>query len=168
MRELQHAVRRLRKSPTFAIAAILTMTIAIGATASVFRLVDGVLLRSFPYRELDRVLTIGKDRPQFLHVGHGDAVASAPNYLDWRMQSRTFTSLAAARDRAFTVTGTHKAERVEGLAVTPNYFPVLGITPVLGRPVASDSAGPAEVVISYGYWQRRFGGTSGTRLSLLL
>ena len=159
MRELQHAVRRLRESPMFAIAAILTMTIAIGATASVFGLVDGVLLRSFPYRELDRVLTVGKDRPQSLHLGVGDAVVSAPNYLDWRTQNRAFASLAAAKGKTFTVTGTHEAELVEGLVVTPTYFPVLGITPVLGRPFDPDSAGPAEVMISYGYWQRQFGGT---------
>ena len=158
MRELQHAVRRLRESPMFTIAAILTMAIAIGATASVFGLVDGVLLKAFPYRAPDRVLTIGKNRPRTRALGLG-GVASAANYLDWRAQSRAFTSLAAAKDAAFTVTGTHEAERVSGLVVTPNYFPALGITPVLGRPFAPDSAGPAEVVISYGYWQGRFGGT---------
>ncbi len=157
MREIRQALRRLLNTPGFTIAAILTLTIAIGATASVFSVVDGVLLKAFPYRDLDRVLTIGQTSPQIRHLGL-DAVVSASDYLEWAAQNRSFISLAASTDREFTVTRTHEAERVTGLVVTPSYFPVLGITPALGRSLAQDSAGPAEVMISYGYWQERFGG----------
>jgi len=84
---------------------------------------------------------------------------SVPDYLDVRAQSHVFTELAAA-DGEYdeTVTGQQGPERVRGNAVTPSYFSVLGFTPVLGRGLSADSAGPDEVVIGYGYWQRRFGG----------
>ena len=79
------------------------------------------------------------------------------DFLDWRAQNVGFVALAAAQFDVVTVTGTQEPERVVRGTVTPSYFPVLGMTPVLGRSLAPDSAGPAEVVISYGYWQRRFG-----------
>jgi putative ABC transport system permease protein len=132
------------------------MAIAIGATASVFGLVDGVLLKAFPYREASRVLTIWERNPA-MHVPKG--VVSAPDYLDIRAQSHAFSDLAASGgEYDETVTGQQAPERVRGLEVTPSYFSVLGLTPVLGRGLSADSAGPDEVVIGYGYWQRRFGG----------
>jgi putative ABC transport system permease protein len=156
VRELQYAVRRLLGSPGFTIAAVLTLAIAIGATASVFSVVDGVLLKAFPYRDPDRVLTIWESN---VGMNVPRAGVSAADYLDLRAQDSAFTALAAASERQFTVTGQHEPERVTGFAVTPNYFPVLGITPVLGRPLSPDSGGPAEVLIGYGFWQRRFGGS---------
>jgi putative ABC transport system permease protein len=153
MRELQYAFRRLRGSSMFTIAATLTM--AISATGSVFGVVDGVLLKAFPYRDPDRVLTLWESSPQRqlpqITVSHA-------NYLDWRAQNTVFTTLAAASVAQFTLTGRQEAERIVGAQVTPSYFSVLGITPVLGRGLAPDSGGPAEVVIGYGFWQRRFGG----------
>jgi putative ABC transport system permease protein len=84
---------------------------------------------------------------------------SLPDYLDVRAQSHVFTELAAADGEwEETVTGQQAPELVRGQAVTPSYFSVLGLTPVLGRGLSQDSGGPDEVVIGYGYWQRRFGG----------
>src|SRR5579862_1128886 len=162
MREFRYVLRRLLGSPAFTIAATLTLAIAIGATASVFGVVDGVLLKTFPYRDPDRVLWIASSNPT-----HGIPVStsSAPNFLDYRAQNTTFTALAATTIRAMTATGKGEPERLRGLAVTPSYFPVLGATPILGRGLAPDSGGPAEVVISYGYAQR-FGGTVGSTLTL--
>jgi putative ABC transport system permease protein len=132
------------------------MAIAIGATASVFGLVDGVLLKAFPYRDANRVLTIWERNPA-MHIPK--QTVSLPDYLDIRAQSHVFTELAAAEGEwEETVTGQQAPERVRGQAVTPSYFSVLGFTPVLGRGLSADSAGPDEVVIGYGYWQRRFGG----------
>jgi predicted permease len=151
--DVRYAYRRLRGSPMFTIAATFTLAIAIGATASVFGLVDGVLLKAFPYRDPSRVLAISES-------GRGWQAPQAPvspaNYLDWCAQNRVFTTLAAVDYQEFTVTGAQEPERVAGAVVTPSYFPVLGITPALGRGLASDSGGPAEVVIGHGYWQRRF------------
>jgi len=158
IRETQYALRRLLGSPMFTIAATLTLAIAIGATASVFGVVDGVLLKAFPYRDPDRVLTIWESSPE---RHQPQSRMSSANYLDFREQNTAFTTLAASTpEMQYTVTGAHEAERVSGLPVTVNYFAVLGITPVLGRPLALDSSGPPEVLISYGYWQRRFGGAA--------
>ena len=158
-RDVLLAVRRLWGSPVFAIAATATLAIAIGATASVFALVDGVLLRGFPYRTPDQILTIWESNPE--HHLPQSTVATG-TYLDWAAQSTAFSKVAAATLdlMQFTVTGAHDAERVHAQAVTPSYFDVLGITPVIGRTLTPDSSTPpTEVMLSYGYWQRRFGGT---------
>lgn len=156
IREVLYALRRLRGSPVFTIAATLTLATAIGATASVFGLVDGVLLKAFPFRDPDRVLIVFESNP----VMHLPRFGMAPlNYLDFRAQNTSVTALTAWESGQSTVTGTGEPERVDARAVTPSYFAVFGITPVLGRGLAPDSAGPAEVVIGYGYWQRHFGGT---------
>jgi len=142
----------------FTIAATLTLAIAIGATASVFGVVDGVLLKAFPYREPDRVLTLWESNPD---ARLPQALVAPATYFDWRAQNHSFAALAATVVdlMQFTVTRPHDAERVRGLAVTPNYFSALGITPVLGGTLTSeDGAPPSEVLISYGYWQRRFAG----------
>ncbi len=157
VRELRYALRRLRGSPGFTIAATITMAVAIGATASVFGLVDGVLLKAFPYRDPDRVFTLWSSNPR---VNLPKFTVSAPDYLDWRAQNTTFSGLAAAMYAAGTVTGKQEPEHVPGLAVTPNYFPVMGLTPIVGRGLSPDSGGPAEVVIGNGLSQRRFGGAS--------
>ncbi|MGH2882182.1 MAG: ABC transporter permease, partial [Solirubrobacteraceae bacterium] len=156
LREWQYAVRRLRGSPMFTIAASVTLAIAIGATASVFGLVDGVLLKAFPFRDPGRVLTLwssnpGEHLPQW--------TVDPPDYLDWRSQNRSFTELAALESKPFTITGRNGADRVGGAAATPNFFSVLGITPRLGRVLAVDSGGPAEVALSYGYWEQHYGGS---------
>ncbi len=157
VRELRYAFRRLRGSPGFTIAATLTLAIAIGATASVFSVVDGVLLKAFPFRDPDRAALILESNASLHLPQYGVTPA---DFLDWREQSRGFAMLAAAQFSAVTITGTQEPERVVAAAVTPSYFPVLGLTPLLGRSLASDSGGPAEVVISYGYWQRRYGGAA--------
>lgn len=147
------AVRRLRSSPGFTGAAVLTLAIGIAATASIFAVVDGVLIKPLPYRDADHVLAIWEVTP------HGaDLPVSPPNFLDWRGQATSFAALAAMNDVQYTVTGTSEAERVNGLAVTPSYFRAVGLAPVVGRSLAIDSSGPPEVVIGYGVWQRRFGG----------
>ena len=155
--DLWYAVRRLWGSPGFTVAATVTLTIAIGATASVFGIVDGVLLKPLPFRDLDRVLVIWEANPS-LHLLQFPV--SPADYLDWRAQNRSFVALAAmGYGGRFTVSGAGEPENLGGAEVTPNYFSVLGVTPVVGRFLSADSGGPTEIVISYRYWQRRFGGT---------
>lgn len=168
-REVQYALRRLRGSPAFTIAATLTLAIAIGATASVFSVVDGALLKAFPYHEPDRVRVLWESNER-RHMPRA-SVATA-NYFDWHARSHAFSSIAVAccgTALRLTVAGEQNAEEIIGLAVTPNYFSVIGVKPILGRTLAPDTSGPAEVVIGYGYWQRRFGGSPaaiGTTLTL--
>jgi putative ABC transport system permease protein len=154
MRELRYALRRLGRTPGFAVAVVLTLAIAIGSTSAVFGVVDGVLLKAFPYRDADRVLTLWESSPERQLPQF--AVAPA-NFFDWQSQNKTFVSLACIRYIEGTVTGEGEPEHIIGFAATPSYFPTVGITPVLGRPLSSDSSGPPEVVLGYDYWARRFG-----------
>ena len=156
MREFAYAIRRLRGSPMFTIAAAATLALAIGATASVFGLVEGVLLKAFPYRDPARVLTIWTSNAAM----HLPKVLVAPaDFVEYRAQHRAFADLAASWPDWGTVTGQQEPERVAITAVTPNYFSVLGITPALGRGLATDSSGPREALVSYDYWRTKFGGT---------
>lgn len=165
---MRYAFRRLRATPLFTIAATITLAIAIGATASVFGVVDGVLLKAFPYRNPERVMTLWESSPP---QHQPRATVAAATYFAWAAESRRFSAMAATccDELWFTVTRPDGAERVNSLAVTANYFQVLGITPIVGRPLAPDTSGPNEVVLSYGYWQRRYGGDRsvvGQRLTL--
>jgi putative ABC transport system permease protein len=153
--EFGYAIRRLRNSPLFTVAAALTLSLAIGATASVFGLVEGVLLKALPYREPARVLTIW-ERNLVMHIPK--SFVDASDFVEFRAQSTAFAEFAAGVPDQVTVTGQQEPERVPTMAVTPSYFSVLGINPVLGRPLAIDSSGPPEAVIAYDYWQRQFGG----------
>jgi putative ABC transport system permease protein len=155
LRELQYALRRLRNTPGFTIAATLTLAIAIGATASVFSVVDGVLLKSTGIRDPRRLLVVSQTNSK-RHISQWPT--SPANYLDWQAQSTVFSGLAASELAYVTVTGTQEPERVRDLIVTTNWFSALGLSPALGRTFTSDSSGPAEALISYGYWQRKFGG----------
>jgi len=152
-----YALRRLKGSPGFAIGATLTMAIAIGATASVFSVVDGVLLKAFPFRSPDRVLAIYESNPG---MGLPRFSVSPADYVDYRTQNTVFSQLGAYYQDNYTVTGQHEPERVSAALATPNMFDVLGVTPALGRVLDRDSTGPAEVVLGYGYWQRHYGGAS--------
>jgi len=166
IQEIQRSVRRLRASPGFTTAATLTLAIAIGGTASMFGVVDGVLLKPLPFRAPNGLMTLWENNPEGhnLHVG-----VSPANFLDWRALNHTFAALAALEPLPFTVTEPNESERLIGSAVTPNFFSVLGVRMALGRPLSQDSGGSAEVVISNAYWQRRFGGAPaalGRRLTL--
>ena len=160
------AGRRLGNTPSFTIATVLTVGVAIGAAASVYGLVDGVLLDPFPFRDPGRVVSVVATNVS-QHILRSPA--SPLTYVDSRDQSTAFEELAAADFKDMAVTGGQESERLHGLAVTPNYFPALGVAAAAGRFLASDSAGPAEVVISDEYWQRQFGGSPaalGQKLTL--
>jgi len=155
IRDVKHAGRSLRRTPSFTFAVTAMLALTIGATASVFGVVDAVLLKAFPFRDVDRTLLIMESNSRL----HLPKFAVPPTtFLDWRAQSRSFSALAASRGGFATVIGSQEPERVIALKVTPSYFAALGITPVLGRSLSVDSSGPAEVVISYAYWKTRLGG----------
>jgi putative ABC transport system permease protein len=151
------AFHRLRRTPMFTATAVLTLAVAIGATASVFGVVNAVLLKALPLRSPDRVMVIVQNNPA---RGLLNFSMSPLDFTDYSAQNRVFAAFAAARPRTSIITGSEEPERVAGYAVTSSYFAALGITPVLGRPLAQDSADAGEVVIGYGLWKRRFGGAS--------
>jgi putative ABC transport system permease protein len=152
LQDVRFAVRVLVKAPGFAAVAIVTLAIGIGASTAIFSVVNGVLLHPLAYGDSDRLVTI-------LHNG-SDPVAVA-NYLDWRDQSRSFTAMGAADYWSANLTGVDSPEHILGLKVTQNLMPMLGVQPLMGRLFAKGEDEPGaehEVILSYGLWQRRFGG----------
>jgi putative ABC transport system permease protein len=166
LQDVCYAVRQLRRSPAFTIAAVACLALGIGANTAIFSAVNGVLLRPLPFPEPDRLITIWGFHPSI-----GRETASLPDFLDWRQQARSFTGMAAWANSQFTVTGEGEPQVVRAALVTPNYFRVLGTPVPVGRDFRDEEEhGTARVaVLSEGYWRREFGGRRdvvGRRITL--
>jgi putative ABC transport system permease protein len=151
----------LRKHSGFTLATVITLTLGIGANASIFSVANTVLLRSLPYRQPDELVMVWETAPK-LGFPHND-VAPA-NFIDWREQNKAFANIAAFGGDSLSLTGRGDPERIEGQRVSASLFSVLGVAPAIGRTFAveEDTEGAANViVISHGLWQRRFGGDPG-------
>ena len=133
----------------------------IGASTAIFSAVDGVLLKSLPYRDPGNLVQVWESSPP---RNFSNFPVTPSNLADWRAQARSFSGLAASRPRrAILTAGTGEPERVPGVAVSTNYFQVLGLSAHIGRTFApADSLPAAErpVVLAYGFWVRRFGADS--------
>ena len=154
--ELWQALRGLRAHLPFAAAAVLITTLAIGANTAVFSLVNAVLVSPLPFPDSSRLVEVNGRRPDV----DRDPL-SLPDYLDLRDGNRTFEHLAAAFQWSANVTG-GEAERLQGMRATANLFTLLGTPAVIGRTLLPDDergAGLRVVVLSYGLWKRRFGGS---------
>ena len=155
LHDLRYAARMLAKSPAFAIAAVLTLALGIGASTALFSVVNGVLLSPLPYPDAGRLTAIYDHSPEFEH-----APVSYLNFLDWQRDSKSFSSMAIYRNQDYSFTGAQPAERVSGSMISAGFFRVLGQHPILGRDfgAADDHVGAAPVVIlGGGFWKRRFG-----------
>ncbi|HEX4949740.1 MAG TPA: ABC transporter permease [Blastocatellia bacterium] len=155
--DLHYGVRMLRKQPGFSLIAILTLALGIGANTAIFSIVSAVLLRPFAYQEPERLVNV-KERGEGGGTGFSP---SYPNFVDWRAQNTALTSIAAVRgNESFNFTGTGEPERLQGRIVSSEFLSTLGIKPLMGRDFLpeEDRAGAAPtVILSYGFWQRRFG-----------
>ena len=155
LRDTRHGVRVLAKSPVFAAAAVISLALGIGANTAIFSVVNAVLLRPLAYKDSDRLVTI-------LHQGNFPVAVA--NYLDWRKQSHSFEAMGAAEFWTPNLMGVDRPERVWGLRLTQSLLPLLGVEPLLGRLFVAgedDEGSEHEVILSYGLWQRRFGGRRG-------
>ena len=154
LQDVRHAVRVLRKTPVFTAVVIFTLALGIGANTAMFSVVNAVLLQDLPFADPSRVVDINE-----YNEGQPTAIAPA-NFVDWRRLARSFQSMAVYRPRTFNVsTGSGEPERLVGAQTSSTFFDVLGVTPILGRQFTRDDAEPGRttVVLSYGFWQRRFG-----------
>ena len=167
--DLRHALRRLRRSPTFTAITVVTLALGIGATAAIFSIVNGVLLAPLPYPQAERLVSL-------LHTAPGinlPVVNMAPSlYFTYRDETRTFADVSMWRSVTSVVTGTGQPEEVPTLIVTHRFLPMLGVQPALGRvltEVDERPNGPRTVLVSHGYWMSRFGGDPsavGRRLTI--
>ncbi len=156
MNDLTFAFRQLRKSPGFTMVAVLTLALGIGACTAIFSLVDNVLLRPLPYPGADRLMSV-----QQRYKGAQDIPFSWPNFQDIQRDNHSFAALAVVTRQEFTLSGIGSAEKIRGACVSSDFFRVLGVNPVLGRPFNADEdrvdTGKV-VVLRESLWQRKFGG----------
>lgn len=153
--DVRYAVRLLRKTPVFTIAAIGTLALGIGANTTIFSLVHTMLLRPLPYQDPEQVVTVWEERTA---AGFPRNPTAPGNYRDWRAMNRSFIDIAATGFAFASITGDGAPELVLGRRVTTNFFSVLGVQPLLGRAftVMDDTSGVRVVVISHALWQRRY------------
>ena len=163
VRDLLHAWRGLTQKPGFFIGALLTMALGIGVNIAIFTLVNGIALRPMPFGDrTDRLATIHiAHRLNVDEPGWGDTEISYKDLLDFRSAS-SVEGIGAYLTRSFVVSGDGSgAERVRGGSVTPDLFPLIGITPSIGRQFTmEDAAAPgleSVVMLTHGLWQRRYG-----------
>jgi putative ABC transport system permease protein len=147
-----HAARRLLRAPLFTLASVATLALAIGVNAAIFSAVEAVLLRSLPYSDTDRLVSV--------RINAAGASVDKATLAALRPKLRALTGLAGHSGWSFTTTGAGDAERLEGQMATPALFEVLGSRPALGRALdaGDDQPGTASVVLSDALWRERFGG----------
>jgi putative ABC transport system permease protein len=155
--DLRYAARMLARSPGFTAIAVLALALGIGANSAIFSVVNTVLLRPLPYKNPDALVMVWDEQA---HLGFPKDTPSPANFLDWREQNTVFEGMAAMIQRSFNLTGAGEPERLDGRRVSANLFSLLGVEPQLGRAFTAeeDKPGSRVVILSYGLWQRRFGG----------
>src|SRR5262249_14478894 len=155
LQDIRYGLRMMRRNLGFTAVAILTLALGIGANTAIFSVVNGVLLNPLPYPHPEQLLGLHQSKANF-----ANGAISFPNFLDWRKDNRSFSSMAIMRRYGFSLTGTGEAEQVDGLFISSEFFDLLGVKPVLGRGLrpGEDEIGAAPVVlIAAGLWQRKFG-----------
>jgi putative ABC transport system permease protein len=157
MQDVRYAVRGLRQTPRFTSAAVLTVVLGVGANATIFSVLNPLLFKPLPYPDPDRVVGVFRTSPQSDRWPH-----SMANFLDHRARNTVFDELVALTwENANFADPGQPAERLFELRTTGNFFAMLGVSPLIGRAYtdADDQAGADPVVVlSYGFWQRRFNG----------
>ncbi len=154
---LKFTLRRLRRAPLFTCITLLTLAVGIGANTAIFSVVNGVLLKALPYPHPESLVSVWHTAPG---LGFDEFNASPATYFTYREEGRSFEDIGLWQSFSTTVTGLAQPERVDTLSVTDAILPLLGIQPLHGRLFVLDDDQPHHartVILSHGYWQRRFG-----------
>ena len=153
--DLRFGLRMMRKNSGFTAVVILTLALGIGANSAIFSFVNAVLLRPLPYQEPDRLVFLSESSEQV-----PDMSIAMENFKDWRASNTVFENMFAYRAEDVVLTGTGEPERLRLREMTAEFFPTLGVKPILGRPLApeDDKVGAERtILLSDGFWARRFG-----------
>ncbi|HXG65019.1 MAG TPA: ABC transporter permease [Blastocatellia bacterium] len=156
LQDLRYGARMLRKQPGFTLIAVATLSLGIGANTAIFSVVNAVLLRPLPYGDADRLVIVWEANQQT-----EQNTISPANFFAWQEQNSVFAGMAAFFDTRNSLSGDGEPEEVPGQIATDNLFSVLSVNAMLGRTFTPEDGKPGQnnvVVISYGLWQRRFGG----------
>lgn len=156
LQDLRYGLRHLRRQRGFAITAIVTLSLGIGASAAIFTFVDAALIRPLPYKQPSRLVNLYESIPlgPRFHLSY-------PDYLDWKRLNTVFSSLEVYENQAFSLSTAEGAQFAEGARVSAGFFRTLGVAPILGRDFQEGEDQPSMspvVLLSYGAWQKRYGG----------
>ncbi|HUJ49171.1 MAG TPA: ABC transporter permease [Bryobacteraceae bacterium] len=157
LQDLRYGMRMLRKAPAASAISILALSLGIGVNSAIFSVMNAILIRPLPYQDPDRLVAIFENK---LSQGMRRQPVSPLDYKNFAEQSDALDGMGAIRNQTLTLTGRELPERIEGAAISPGIFQILGMHPALGRPFAPDEDQPQKnsvVVISDGLWRRRFG-----------
>lgn len=158
LQDLRYALRILRKHPVFSLAIVATVALGVAANATIFGVINAVLLEPLPYKQPDQLVRLSESN---LKQGQSDSLVSVPNFQDWQRQQSGFEELAALELATFNLTGRGEPQRIPAARITANLVPMLGVTPALGRSFLPDEEQPGHnrvALLSDGLWQRQFGG----------
>ncbi|HEY2981865.1 MAG TPA: ABC transporter permease, partial [Anaerolineales bacterium] len=174
-RDLRYGARALLRSRGFTLSALLALTLGIGANTAIFSVINGVLFRPLPFEAPERLVRLFEEN---LTRGRSRAGVSPANFVDWKIHNQAFEGIAAIAGRRFNLTGGQEPEMILAMLVTADFFPVLRAQPIQGRVFVREeyeaeaarafgmvvrqgeeqATGEVAVILSYGLWQRRFGG----------
>ena len=158
LRDIGYSVRSLRKRPAFSLLVVLVLAVAIAANSSIFSIVNAVILKPLSFKEPDQLVWIWAQRKTVSR-----AFFSIPNFIDTRDQNQTLAEVAPFAIWPANLTGQGEAERLQGVRMSANAMQMLGVEAAAGRILVPDDDNPNNprvVMLSYGLWQRRFGGTN--------
>jgi predicted permease len=158
--QLKQVSRRMGRAPMFTAITLLTLAIGVGANTVIFSVVENVLLKPLPYPDANRLIGVWYTAPG---INIKDLTIAPSHYFIDREQSKTLEDVGTYTGDAFNISGSGEPEHVTGLDVTDGTLPLLGVKPALGRLFTRQDDSPAAaktVVLSYGYWQKKFGGAS--------
>jgi predicted permease len=156
--DARYGLRQVRRNPSFSAIAIATLALGIGVNTAMFSAVDAVLIRPLPYADADRLVMIWDEMS---YIGFPKHVSTPAEWQEWRRLNTVFTDIAATDPDSITLTGDGEPEQIPGCRVTGNFWPLVGVRPLLGRVFTEDEdkRGVKVAVLSHGLWLRRFGGS---------
>jgi putative ABC transport system permease protein len=161
--DLRYGARVLVKSPAFTIAAVIALALGIGANTAIFSVVNAVVFNPLPYEKPDQLM-IGLEKNPKILMDADKGNISYPDFVDWRNQAQTFEKMAIFSQWGFILTQVSDPEQVPAALVSADFFSLLGVAPTLGRTFSADEDKPGgrrSVILSHGFWQRRFGANPG-------
>src|ERR1051326_33817 len=161
IQDAHYSLRGLRKSPGFTTVAMLTLALGIGASTAIFSIVNTVLLRPLPYKDSSRLVHLWTVSSMFPEFTLGQSI---PNLQDIEARSHSFETLATFEVRARNLTGSGEPEQLRTVEVSPSFLTLFGVHPIIGRDLRPEDEQRKDgdvVLLSYGLWQRRFGGDRG-------
>ena len=151
--DIHYGLRVLLKNRSFTAVAVLALAVGIGANTAILSMADAIVFHPYPFHDLDRIVSLYETIPT---VGSERYAVAPGNYFDWFEQSHVLEQTAAFERWNATLTGAHDPQRISAIRVSPAFFSLLGVSPIMGRTLTTESSAPEQnqVVVSYGFWQQ--------------